>query len=163
MEVISLYISIVYNTIDIKYGHDTISKECSICMTNIATDKSIVLPCKHSFHSNCIDRWFKENNTCCLCRSKVKHTTSIVHEQKVEKKKLRFLKRLLRLISLMSDVISVVDNITYPGFKMITLMWEDIELIRFSINTTGEYKDICYNIIDKPLLKLLWHDHMGKH
>jgi hypothetical protein len=63
----------------------------------------------------------------------------------------------------MSDVISVVDNITYPGFKMITLMWEDIELIRFSINTTGEYKDICYNIIDKPLLKLLWHDHMGKH
>lgn len=41
--------------------------ECSICLSEVASDRS-VLPCGHSFHSECIGEWFKHKESCPNCR-----------------------------------------------------------------------------------------------
>ena len=44
--------------------------DCPICFTELcATDK--YLPCKHAFHTECIDAWLKCASTCPLCRTTV--------------------------------------------------------------------------------------------
>ena len=46
---------------------------CSICLEEIAMGaQTILLPCGHMFHSNCILTWLKKNNTCPLCRFEIK-------------------------------------------------------------------------------------------
>ena len=46
---------------------------CSICLEEISMGaKTILLPCGHMFHSNCILTWLKKNNTCPLCRFEIK-------------------------------------------------------------------------------------------
>lgn len=43
--------------------------DCTICMEKIdSTDKKI-LTCNHKFHTNCINKWLLENNTCPICRT----------------------------------------------------------------------------------------------
>ena len=44
-------------------------KECCICLEKL--DYSIVLECKHSFHTHCILSWFEKELSCPLCRSRV--------------------------------------------------------------------------------------------
>lgn len=48
-------------------------KECAVCLSEFQEDEmGRVLPnCKHSFHLNCIDIWFKFNSNCPLCRTQV--------------------------------------------------------------------------------------------
>lgn len=41
-------------------------EKCSICHDDL--DKCIQLPCRHSFHKNCIVTWFDKKNTCPNCR-----------------------------------------------------------------------------------------------
>ncbi len=46
--------------------------ECPICKQNKSPQNlrsSRTLPCSHSFHTNCINTWLRENNTCPCCRS----------------------------------------------------------------------------------------------
>ena len=47
-------------------------KECVICK-EILKEKEIirVLNCSHIFHINCIDKWFKDNKTCPICKKEV--------------------------------------------------------------------------------------------
>lgn len=49
--------------------------DCSICLSKLSTlsisSKSHTLPCKHTFHKQCIDCWFKDNATCPMCRANV--------------------------------------------------------------------------------------------
>lgn len=47
-------------------------KECVICK-EILKEKEIirVLNCFHIFHINCIDKWFKDNKTCPICKKEV--------------------------------------------------------------------------------------------
>lgn len=43
-------------------------KECSICLSSIFRG-SRTLPCNHTFHISCIDRWKRQGNyTCPVCR-----------------------------------------------------------------------------------------------
>lgn len=43
--------------------------ECAICMANIEEgDDSMVTPCNHYFHSECLERWMQEQYICPLCR-----------------------------------------------------------------------------------------------
>lgn len=44
-------------------------KECVICLANIEKGEiQIDTTCKHSFHKECLHKWFKEHNTCPTCR-----------------------------------------------------------------------------------------------
>ena len=39
--------------------------QCSICLNNITTGQNVTsLSCEHTFHSQCIQRWFRRNATC---------------------------------------------------------------------------------------------------
>lgn len=44
-------------------------KECSICSCDLNQNEIIrKTPCKHVFHSMCIDKWFKISQSCPICR-----------------------------------------------------------------------------------------------
>ena len=47
-------------------------KRCSICLENFKNgDDSIILPCIHIFHSECIKKWMKTNGVCPICKFKI--------------------------------------------------------------------------------------------
>ena len=47
-------------------------KRCSICLENYKNnDDSIILPCIHIFHAECIKKWMKNKNTCPICKNKI--------------------------------------------------------------------------------------------
>lgn len=51
----------------------TRSGSCVICQNNLEKKDAIrILPCNHTFHIMCIDRWFCERNTCPTCRDELK-------------------------------------------------------------------------------------------
>jgi len=41
---------------------------CSICQMSMHSKPSRCLRCNHSFHAQCIDRWFCSHSSCPLCR-----------------------------------------------------------------------------------------------
>jgi len=44
---------------------------CAVCMENYVNgDELRSLPCRHEFHTKCVDEWLKLRNTCPLCRKK---------------------------------------------------------------------------------------------
>ncbi|CAA2954161.1 E3 ubiquitin- ligase ATL41-like [Olea europaea subsp. europaea] len=47
------------------------SVECSVCLSMLEDgEMARTLPnCKHTFHAECIDKWFGSNSTCPLCRT----------------------------------------------------------------------------------------------
>ena len=49
--------------------------ECAICLENMIEENInpllFLLPCRHSFHNDCITAWLKKSSTCPLCRSVV--------------------------------------------------------------------------------------------
>ena len=52
----------------------TIERKCSICLNNISSKKGhVTTSCQHSFCFKCFMKWIDENNTCPLCRTKVKN------------------------------------------------------------------------------------------
>lgn len=44
---------------------------CTICQHDIFLDIVRTLECSHTFHVNCIDRWFTENKKCPQCRFEI--------------------------------------------------------------------------------------------
>ena len=41
---------------------------CSICFEDIRCSQQAILNCQHSFHFYCLKEWFKESQTCPICR-----------------------------------------------------------------------------------------------
>ena len=41
---------------------------CSICYSPISEESKISLDCKHTFHGQCIVKWFKHKTNCPICR-----------------------------------------------------------------------------------------------
>ena len=51
---------------------DTTNKSCIICFEEYDKQSLIYkLNCKHVFHKECLDTWFKNKPTCPLCRLKI--------------------------------------------------------------------------------------------
>jgi|694.fasta_scaffold74486_1 hypothetical protein len=44
---------------------------CTICQQDIFLDIVRTLDCSHSYHVNCIDRWFIDNKKCPQCRFEI--------------------------------------------------------------------------------------------
>ena len=45
------------------------SRDCAICQDTL--EYGLELKCKHCYHEDCIKEWFKQQNTCPVCRAKV--------------------------------------------------------------------------------------------
>ena len=45
--------------------------ECSICFENFHDKPKIFLPCGHSFHGDCILKWFNKDMSCAICRKRL--------------------------------------------------------------------------------------------
>lgn len=46
-----------------------VADDCSICLEKYTEKSDVrVLPCLHAYHNSCIDSWFRDNQTCCLCK-----------------------------------------------------------------------------------------------
>ncbi|CAI9765851.1 unnamed protein product [Fraxinus pennsylvanica] len=47
--------------------------ECAVCLSEFEENETgrFLPKCKHSFHTECIDMWFRSHSTCPLCRSPV--------------------------------------------------------------------------------------------
>jgi len=43
-------------------------KNCSICLEPLKSENSVVSPCQHIFHTNCLSTWTSKNNRCPECR-----------------------------------------------------------------------------------------------
>lgn len=45
--------------------------KCAICLDDLQPDPAglRVLPCGHSFHPKCVDRWVHDHRTCPTCRA----------------------------------------------------------------------------------------------
>ena len=47
-------------------------RKCCICLENFKiNDETMILPCIHIFHSNCIKKWMKRQNICPICKNKI--------------------------------------------------------------------------------------------
>jgi hypothetical protein len=44
---------------------------CTICQQDIFLDIVRILNCSHTYHVNCIDKWFIENKKCPQCRYEI--------------------------------------------------------------------------------------------
>jgi len=46
-------------------------KECAICLDSLATAKTVTLPCKHTFHAECVSsmRTITQKQACLVCRA----------------------------------------------------------------------------------------------
>ncbi|ESN91326.1 hypothetical protein HELRODRAFT_69981 [Helobdella robusta] len=54
----------------------TLQTLCVVCMCEFeARQKIRILPCKHHYHSKCVDKWLKMNRTCPICRNDCKSST----------------------------------------------------------------------------------------
>ena len=59
-------------TIDSVDKLDGDKKDCTICLNSFKHgDKALILPCIHIFHTDCIKKWFKTQNTCPICKFKM--------------------------------------------------------------------------------------------
>ncbi len=45
---------------------------CQVCQCDYEEGEEMkILPCKHHFHPECIDRWLQDHPTCCICKRNV--------------------------------------------------------------------------------------------
>ena len=51
-------------------GHEIVeAKDCQVCFEKFKDEDTVnKLPCKHLFHTDCINPWFQGHNTCPVCR-----------------------------------------------------------------------------------------------
>ncbi|MED6186971.1 hypothetical protein PIB30_071956 [Stylosanthes scabra] len=52
-------------------NNKSVMVECCVCLTRFEANQEVSeLPCKHFFHTSCLDKWFDNRHpTCPLCRS----------------------------------------------------------------------------------------------
>ena len=74
-----------------RYTTDTYCKihqeqQCSICLDTVKFAKSKHLSCNHYFHNDCIVNWFKESDSCPICRTEQNEDSLIIFKHAIEDK-----------------------------------------------------------------------------
>ena len=54
---------------------------CPICLGETEQQQVKRLPCGHTYHSSCIDRWLQQNHTCPTCRASLLEETEEVQPE----------------------------------------------------------------------------------
>ncbi|WVZ65683.1 hypothetical protein U9M48_015006 [Paspalum notatum var. saurae] len=61
--------SVTYKTQDVQDGN---TEQCVICRVEFEEGESLIaLPCKHSYHPECINQWLQINKVCPMCSAEV--------------------------------------------------------------------------------------------
>jgi hypothetical protein len=79
-----LYKTSIDNNCFCIYHVPKLEDKCVICL-NYLYDVSI-LDCEHKFHTRCIQKWMKLNNTCPICRSQICtdiHSRNMLEQQQL--------------------------------------------------------------------------------
>ena len=101
---------------------------CSICTDNLEKNNTVIktLDCNHQYHTDCIDIWLKEHNTCPLCRQEVKRVsikynnyTNQNTERNNKKYILAFILYILLLSGVIARIITLSLTINYIEFNNI--------------------------------------------
>ncbi|XP_046468464.1 E3 ubiquitin-protein ligase RNF181-like [Neodiprion pinetum] len=76
----------ISNLKDIKF--DGNCQQCTVCLKDFDAASSIKsMPCRHSFHNECITPWLKKTNSCPLCRYELPTDDEDYELYKKEKKR----------------------------------------------------------------------------
>ena len=99
----------------LKTRTDIINETCVICleeMTKNQIDKKSVktLPCRHSFHSECIEAWMTTKKECPLCKAKY-DTNTIEYKDKPTEVNYSSL-----VYSIHQRINSVIENVSFSDF-----------------------------------------------
>jgi len=66
-----------------QFSKETCEVSCAVCLSDFEENEMLRrLPCGHSFHSSCVDKWLKQNKRCPLCVQDVE----VLSEQRVKTK-----------------------------------------------------------------------------
>jgi len=66
-----------------QFSDATCETSCAVCLSDFEThDMLRRLPCQHSFHGGCVDKWLQQNKVCPLCVQDVE----VLTQQQAEKK-----------------------------------------------------------------------------
>jgi len=66
------------------FSSDSSDSSCAVCLSDFeGGDKLRRLPCNHSFHTGCVDKWLKQNKVCPLCVQDVE----VLSQQQEEKRR----------------------------------------------------------------------------
>lgn len=60
--------------------------DCPICTESLSGAKAVYLPCKHSFHNDCLVPWLRVRNTCPVCRHELPTDDEEYEKQRRAKK-----------------------------------------------------------------------------
>ena len=52
---------------------------CIICRLGYEGEEAKRLPCGHTFHANCLERWVKSHNRCPICEQEIKFDGTMVN------------------------------------------------------------------------------------
>ena len=56
--------------------------ECMICLSNFQLNEKVkIMPCTHFFHTGCITQWFKNNDTCPICKYSLSKESNQAYEE----------------------------------------------------------------------------------
>ncbi|CAD6245731.1 unnamed protein product [Miscanthus lutarioriparius] len=71
--------SVTYQAQDKQDGN---MEQCVICRVEFDEGESLVaLPCKHPYHSECINQWLQLNKVCPMCSAEVSTSVNNVNKQ----------------------------------------------------------------------------------
>ena len=112
--------------------------QCPICLENIS-DNSYTLECNHKYHTECIVKWFRNNNnTCPLCKD-IQYYSNLSYWIKIET--IQEIKKLGRRKTCPDGIKKILNKIK-------KVKEEEKNFRKFFIEFKNKYKEIIKDFIN---------------
>jgi hypothetical protein len=74
LDIVDFLLNHLYDTRDVLRSQLQKQPECNICLKQFKASEQVrLLPCKHLYHSKCVDVWLTEvKGSCAVCRDNVR-------------------------------------------------------------------------------------------